>query len=101
MSYCDPLVACGYREAELLFRAMKALTPDRAVRVIRILDAPSNLGLKPPAPDVVPGVYKAPWALREAGILAELGAVDAGVVVPPRYVATWKPRRWTLPHRAA
>ncbi|MEV0389558.1 arginase family protein [Nonomuraea sp. NPDC050643] len=58
---------------------------------LTILDAPSNLGLRPPAPDVVPGCYKAPWALREAGLLGRLGATDAGTVVPPRYVATWKP----------
>ncbi|WP_222853752.1 arginase family protein [Fodinicola acaciae] len=56
-----------------------------------ILDAPSNLGLRPPATDVVPGCYKAPWALRDAGILDKLDARDAGAVVPPRYVATWRP----------
>ncbi|WP_327085016.1 arginase family protein [Nonomuraea sp. NBC_01738] len=58
---------------------------------ITVLDAPSNLGLKPPAPGVVPGVYKAPWALREHRLVHRLGAVDAGVVVPPRYDATWQP----------
>ncbi|MEV0148400.1 MULTISPECIES: arginase family protein [unclassified Nonomuraea] len=56
-----------------------------------MLDAPSNLGLRPPAPDTVPGCYKAPWALRDAGLLQRLGASDAGAVVPPRYVATWQP----------
>lgn len=59
--------------------------------MLAVLDAPSNLGLRPPAPDVAPGCYKAPWALRDAGLLALLGASDAGAVVPPRYVATWQP----------
>jgi arginase len=67
---------------------MGILTPDRQLTV---LDAPSNLGLRPPAPDTVPGCYKAPWALRDAGLVRRLGAKDAGAVVPPRYVATWKP----------
>lgn len=59
--------------------------------MLAVLDAPSNLGLRPPAPDVAPGCYKAPWALRDAGLLDLLGASDAGAVVPPRYVATWQP----------
>ncbi|MFC4114976.1 arginase family protein [Nonomuraea zeae] len=58
---------------------------------LTILDAPSNLGLRPPAPGVSPGCYKAPWALRNAGLVERLGAADAGVLVPPRYVATWEP----------
>lgn len=56
-----------------------------------LLDAPSNLGLKPPADGVVPGVYKMPWALREAGISKALGASDGGTVVPPRYESAWEP----------
>lgn len=67
---------------------MNTITTDRRLVV---LDAPSNLGLRPPAPDVVPGCYKAPWALRDAGLVRRLGADDAGALVPPRYVATWKP----------
>ncbi|WP_433511988.1 arginase family protein [Nonomuraea sp. CA-143628] len=67
---------------------MSTITPDTR---FAILDAPSNLGLRPPAPDVVPGCYKAPWALRDAGLRERIGADDAGAVVPPRYVATWQP----------
>ncbi|GAA3174234.1 arginase family protein [Nonomuraea roseoviolacea] len=67
---------------------MSIITTDR---VLTVLDAPSNLGLRPPAPDTVPGCYKAPWALRDTGLLQRLGASDAGAVVPPRYVATWQP----------
>jgi arginase len=54
-----------------------------------LVSAPSNLGLRPPAPGSVPGCAKAPEALREAGLharLAAIGAVEAGVVLPARYV---------------
>lgn len=67
---------------------MNTITPDRRLTV---LDAPSNLGLRPPAEDVVPGCYKAPWALRNNGLVTRLGATDAGTLIPPRYTATWKP----------
>lgn len=56
-----------------------------------LLDAPTNLGLKPPAPGAVPGCYKMPWALRNAGLLEAVNAKDAGCVVPPRYESDWKP----------
>ncbi|KAB8140154.1 arginase family protein [Chloroflexia bacterium SDU3-3] len=62
-----------------------------ADRQIAILDAPSNLGLRPPLPGAVPGCYKMPWALRDRGLLASLGARDAGALVPPRYRAEWQP----------
>lgn len=54
-----------------------------------VLDAPSNLGLRPPQPGVAPGVYKLAGALRDQGLLAQLGARDAGVVTPPRYLPDW------------
>ncbi|GAA4553977.1 arginase family protein [Amycolatopsis samaneae] len=56
-----------------------------------VLDAPSNLGLRPPADGAVPGCYKTPGVLRDLGILATLGATDAGVVTPGRYLSTWAP----------
>lgn len=57
-----------------------------------VLDAPSNLGLRPPAPGVVPGCYKLAGALRDQGLLRRIGARDAGYVVPPRYDLTgWSP----------
>jgi arginase len=56
-----------------------------------VLDAPSNLGLRPPEEGSVPGCYKAPWALREHGLVARVGAADGGCVVPPRYRAAWTP----------
>jgi arginase len=55
---------------------------------IGLVSAPSNLGLRPPAPTSVPGCAKAPEALREAGLhrrLAEHGAQERGVVLPGRY----------------
>ncbi|NGO81392.1 arginase family protein [Streptomyces sp. YC504] len=55
------------------------------MRRIVVLDAPSNLGLRPPAPGTVPGVYKLAGALREQRIVQRLGAFEGGVVVPPRY----------------
>ncbi|WP_101784001.1 arginase family protein [Nonomuraea indica] len=67
---------------------MNTITTDAKLAV---LDPPSNLGLRPPAPGTVPGCYKAPWALRDAELLDRIGAEDAGAVVPPRYVATWEP----------
>ena len=57
--------------------------------MITLLSAPSNLGLRPPEPGSVPGSAKAPEAFREAGLyerFAALGATDAGVVLPGRYV---------------
>ncbi|MEU5897535.1 MULTISPECIES: arginase family protein [Streptomyces] len=55
------------------------------MRNIVLVDAPSNLGLRPPAPGTVPGCHKLAGALRERGILRRLGATEGGVVVPPRY----------------
>ncbi|MFF3846342.1 arginase family protein [Streptomyces sp. NPDC002328] len=55
------------------------------MRNLVVLDAPSNLGLRPPAPGTVPGCYKLAGALREHRIVQRLGALEGGVVVPPRY----------------
>ncbi|TJZ54422.1 arginase family protein [Streptomyces piniterrae] len=56
-----------------------------------LIDAPSNLGLRPPAPGTVPGCYKLAGALREQGLLRRLGALEGGVVVPPRYdLGDWR-----------
>ena len=55
------------------------------MRKFVVLDAPSNLGLRPPAPGTVPGCHKLAGALREQRIVRRLGADEGGVVVPPRY----------------
>lgn len=60
-------------------------------REIVVLDAPSNLGLRPPAEGAVPGVYKLAGALRNERLLERLSAAEGGVVVPPRYYAHWEP----------
>jgi arginase len=52
---------------------------------IVVVDAPSNLGLRPPRPGTVPGCHKLAGALRDQGLLARLGAAEGGVVTPPRY----------------
>ncbi|MFI7078101.1 arginase family protein [Micromonospora sp. NPDC049903] len=62
------------------------------MRRIAVLDAPSNLGLRPPTPTSVPGCGKAPGALRDQGLLPRLRARDAGHLTPPRYDAgDWRP----------
>ena len=62
------------------------------MRRIAVLDAPSNLGLRPPTPTAVPGCAKAPGALRDHGLIARLGARDAGCLTPPRYdPGDWRP----------
>ena len=62
------------------------------MRPVAVLDAPSNLGLRPPAEGLVPGCYKLAGALRDQRLLPRLDARDAGVVVPPRYdVRGWRP----------
>ena len=62
------------------------------MRRIAVLDAPSNLGLRPPTATSVPGCAKAPGALRDHGLLTRLGARDAGCLTPPRYdPGEWRP----------
>lgn len=62
------------------------------MRRVAILDAPSNLGLRPPTPTTVPGCAKAPGALRDRGLVARLSARDAGCLTPPRFdTGDWQP----------
>ncbi|SCF09297.1 arginase [Micromonospora mirobrigensis] len=61
-------------------------------RRIAVLDAPTNLGLRPPTATSVPGCAKAPGALRDHDLLARLRARDAGCLTPPRYdPGDWRP----------
>lgn len=62
------------------------------MRRIAVLDAPSNLGLRPPTPTSVPGCAKAPGALRDHGLVGRIGARDAGCLTSPRYdPGDWRP----------
>ncbi|QWP78224.1 arginase family protein [Lysobacter sp. K5869] len=83
------LSACGAALAEPADAgaAVAARAPRIAARAPRIaaLDAPSNLGLRPPRPGQEPGVRRLPEALRGAGLLTALHARDAGRVAPPPY----------------
>lgn len=56
---------------------------------IAVLDAPSNLGLRPPRPGAEPGCKGLARALRARGVVEKLGAEDAGGVAPPRYSPVW------------
>lgn len=60
-------------------------------RPIVVIDAPSNLGLRPPEPDRVPGVYRMPAVLRHWNLLEKLGAADGGCLQPPPYDPEWFP----------
>ena len=63
-------------------------------RPLVVLDAPSNLGLRPPAPGREPGASKLAAALRGRDLLARLGAADAGSVAPPAYRHEPDPSSW-------
>ena len=49
-------------------------------RRLAVLDAPTNLGLRPPRPGAEPGVRGLAAALREHDLVRRIGAVDAGSV---------------------
>jgi arginase len=62
------------------------------MRRIAVLDAPTNLGLRPPTATSVPGCAKAPGALRDWQLVTRLRARDAGCLTPPRYdPGDWRP----------
>lgn len=62
------------------------------MRRIAVLDAPTNLGLRPPTATSVPGCAKAPGALRDNGLIGRLQARDAGCLTAPRYdPGDWRP----------
>src|SRR5215203_5858720 len=54
-------------------------------RSIKVVDAPTNIGLRPPGPGRKPGVYGLASALRANGIVSRLGATDGGAVTSPPY----------------
>jgi arginase len=60
--------------------ASAAPSNDPLMKSVVILDAPSNLGLRPPRENHEPGVWRLPQSLRARGIIQRLGALDAGAV---------------------
>src|SRR5688572_17290988 len=50
-----------------------------------VVDAPSNLGLRPPLSGKEPGARHLARTLRSHGIVERLGAVDGGGVTPAPY----------------
>lgn len=60
-------------------------TRQAPVKSIAVLDAPSNLGLRPPREDHEPGVWRLPQSLRAQGIVKKLAARDVGSVARLRY----------------
>jgi len=60
-------------------------------RRIVVLDAASNLGLRPPAAGKEPGVRRLPDRLRAHRLLKRVGAVDGGRIPAPPYDPTVDP----------
>lgn len=60
-------------------------------RSLVVIDAPTNLGLRPPAPGRLPGVYRMPDALRRHGFVERIGAKEGGRIVPAPYSPEWYP----------
>lgn len=60
-------------------------------RTLVVIDAPTNLGLRPSAPGKVPGTSRAPAALRRHGLVERIGATDGGIVTPAPYSPEWRP----------
>jgi arginase len=65
---------------EFLFTPERRLFAEARFKPIAVVDAPSNLGLRPPRPNHEPGVWRLAAALREHGIISQLQAHDAGAV---------------------
>jgi arginase len=53
--------------------------------VVSIVEAPSNLGLKAPAPDVIPGVYLLPAWLKQWGFHDLVAPAQVYTIPPPAY----------------
>lgn len=65
---------------------------------LTVVDAPSNLGLQPPGPGRVPGVWRLARTLRANNLVERLQALDGGRVIPAAYSSTLDPaigvRNW-------
>lgn len=71
---------------------MVGLIPvERSARNVRIIEAPTNLGLRPPKPDVEPGTWQAPGVLHEAGLHDALRPAEMRSLPRPAYAFTSAP----------
>jgi arginase len=59
--------------------------PERDRKPLAVIEAPSNLGLKPPAPDREPGTRRMPEALAAAGLYDLLTPSSIRRIEPPPY----------------
>ena len=86
------MLSCGAARPTSVFGQAEARRLSTMNNRIAILDAPSNLGLKPPAGGMEPGVKWMAQAIRSRGLLRRLGALDAGKVEVPAYHDFLDPR---------
>lgn len=61
------------------------IMPVRKIAEVVVIEAPSNLGLKPPLPDREPGTRRAPAAFRDYGLYESVGAARIHRVEAPPY----------------
>ncbi|WP_200957167.1 arginase family protein [Lysobacter sp. Root690] len=84
---CAALTACADTPSGASAASIRS-EPESAMPIapfLVLIDAPSNLGLRPPRPGVEPGVRRMPDALRATGLLRRLRAHDGGRVEAPAY----------------
>ncbi|HEY3204963.1 MAG TPA: arginase family protein [Thermoanaerobaculia bacterium] len=72
--------------------ARPAARKDSRPRPLVLIEAPSNLGLKPPKPGKEPGTRHLPEALARAGLSEKLGAKWRTRVEPPPYSEAIDPK---------
>jgi arginase len=89
--YSRRIFLSGFAAAVCFFERPGFAMQEATHRHLAVLDAPSNLGLKPPSPGKEPGVKNMPGVLRAHGILQRLRAEDAGIVVPGSYTSAVDP----------
>lgn len=70
----------------------QAHEPDPEASRTAVVDAPSNLGLRPLRAGHVPGAWRLSTALRANGFMTIPSTVDGGVVLPPAYLPDRQPR---------
>ena len=79
--------AAGHAAFTMQEFAAQGVTMNIAGKPIAIVEAPSNLGLKPPSPGREPGTARAPAALRSAGLHELISPTRVVRVEAPAYAA--------------